>query len=253
MAEPVVAMQMYTLRDLTAEDYAGTLRKVAEMGYPAVQVSGFGNSTPEEIRKVMDDLELGSAGTHLGLAMMEEEFEKVVEVTKTLRAGHAVVPHVPGDRRQSADDWKRLAETFNEIGRKLKAEGLGMAYHNHAFEFETFDGRTGYDILFENLDLDLCGAEIDTYWVRYAGADPVEYLKRFAGHIQIVHFKDMGAGEEKPMVPVGEGVLDWPAIIEASKAGGSEYLAIEQDDCAPLEPLEAARVSLENCKKWGLA
>ena len=253
MAEPVVAMQMYTLRDLTKEDYAGTVKKVADIGYKAIQVSGFGNSEPKEIRKVMDDLELGSAGTHLALKMMEERFDEVVEITNTLRAGYAVVPSVPEDRRRTADDFRRLADAFSEIGRKLKAEGLGMAYHNHAWEFQKFDGVYGYDILMDNVDPKVVEAEVDTYWVQHGGADPVAYLKKFAGRITIVHFKDMGGGEEKPMVPVGEGILDWPAILEASKAGGSEWLAIEQDRCEPLEPLEAARVSLENCKKWGLA
>ena len=252
MADMTVAMQMYTLRNETKQDYVGTLKKLAKIGYKAIQVSGFGNATPAEIRKVMDDLELGSAGTHLGLEMMEKEFEKVVEITKTLRAGYAVIPHIAEARRQSADDWKRLAEIFTEIGRKLKAEGLGLAYHNHAFEFQKFDGQYGYDILFGNVDLQVVQTEIDTYWVRFGGADPVAYLKKFAGHIQIVHFKDMGKGPEKPMVPVGEGILDWPKILKACKKGGSKWLAIEQDNCAPLEPLEAARVSLENCKKWGL-
>ncbi len=253
MAEPVVAMQMYTLRDLTKEDYAGTLRKVAEIGYPAVQVSGFGNSTPEEIRKVMDDLDLGSAGTHLGYGMFLDEFEKVVEITKTLRASFAIVPSLPKEVRETQDGWLRLADQFADWAARLKDEGLGFAYHNHAFEFETtFDGRYAYDLLFKEGATDV-EAEIDTYWVQYGGADPVAYLKKYAGRISIVHFKDMGEGPDKPMVPVGEGVLDWPAIIEASKAGGSEWFAIEQDRTEPLEPLEAARVSLENCKEWGLA
>ncbi|MGB2613491.1 MAG: sugar phosphate isomerase/epimerase [Phycisphaerae bacterium] len=252
MAKPKVAMQMYTLRGQADQDYAGTVKQLAKIGYRAIQVSGFGNATPKEIRKVMDDLQMGSAGTHLGLEMMEDEFEEVVEITKTLRAGYAIIPHVGEERRRSADDWRRLAEIFTDIGRRLKAEGLGLAYHNHSFEFQKFDGKYGYDILFENVDRDVVQTEIDTYWVQHGGADPVAYLKRHAKHIQIVHFKDMGPGPKKPMVPVGTGILDWPAILKACEAGGAQWACIEQDDCAPLEPLEAARVSLENCKKWGL-
>ncbi len=252
MAEPVVAMQMFTLRDLTKEDYAGTVKKVAEMGYPAIQVSGFGNSTPEDIRKMLDDLELGSAGTHLGYAMFRDEFEKVVEITKTLRAGFAVVPSLPKEVRETPDQWKQLAEQFAEWAEKLKAEDLGFAYHNHSFEFETkVDGAFAYDLLYTG-GSEAVEAEIDTYWVQYGGADPVAYLEKYAGRITIVHFKDMGEGEEKPMVPVGEGILDWPKIIAACKAGGTEFMAIEQDRTAPLGPLEAAKVSLENCRTWGL-
>jgi len=253
VAKPVVAMQMFTFRKETKEDYAGTLRQVARIGYPAIQVSGFGNSTPAEIRKMLDDLELGSAGTHLALEMMEKEFEKVVEITKTLRAGIAVIPWLPKERRQTADDYRRLADRMTDLGHKLKAEGLGLAYHNHAFEFEKFDGQYAYDILFGRADPKVVEPEIDTYWVRHGGADPVAYLERFAGRMRIVHFKDMGPGDEKPMVPVGEGILDWPAIVDACRSGGTEWVCIEQDECKPLSPLDAARVSLENCKKWGLA
>ena len=252
MATPVVAMQMYTLRDLAKQDYAGTLRQVANLGYKAVQVSGFGNSNPKEIRKVLDDLELGSAGTHLGLALFEKEFETVVAHTKDLRAGYAIVPSLPEDRRRTADDWRRLGDLFSDFGRRLKAVGLGFAYHNHAFEFQKFDGRYGYDILFDSVDLEVVQTELDTYWVQYGGADPVQYLEKFAGHIQIVHLKDMGAGPDRPMVPVGDGILPWPKILAASKKGGAEFLCIEQDNCAPLSPLEAARRSLENCRRWGL-
>jgi sugar phosphate isomerase/epimerase len=249
----VVAMQMFTLRDLAKQDYAGTLREVAKIGYKAVQVSGFGNSNPKEIRKVLDDLQLGSAGTHLALALFEKEFEKVVEYTKDLRAGYAIIPSLPPERRQTADDWRKLGELFTDFGRRLKAEGLGLAYHNHAFEFQMFDGRYGYDLLFDSVDLGVVQTELDTYWIQYGGADPVKYLHTFAGHIQIVHYKDMGPGPDRPMVPVGDGILDWPNILAASKKGGAEFLCIEQDNCAPLQPLEAARKSLENCRRWGLA
>jgi len=251
MPEPVVALQMYTLRKEVAEDLVGTLERVAEIGYPAIQVGGL-PQPPEAIRKVMDDLGLKVAGTHIDLARMENEFDKVVDEVKALGTEWVVVPYLPEERRRSGDDWRTLGKILTRIGARLKGEGLRLAYHNHAFEFQTFDGKYGYDILFESADLDVVQTEIDTYWVQYGGADPVAYLKWFAGHIQIVHFKDMGAGEDRPMVPVGEGILDWPAIIEACKSGGTEWICIEQDECAPLEPFEAARVSLENCRKWGL-
>ena len=253
MAEPVVALQMYTLRNEAAEDYPGTLKKVAEMGYKAVQVSGTHSFGAAEIRKVMDDLGLGSAGTHVGLGAFEEDFDKAVEIVKTLGTEYAILPSVPKDRRGTAEDWRTMGKVMSELGAKLKEVGLRLGYHNHSFEFETFDGRTGYDLMMETADPELVLTEIDTYWAQHGGQDPVAMLKRFAGRIQVVHFKDMGEGDEKPMVPVGEGILDWPGIVEACKSGGTEWMGIEQDHCAPLEPLEAARVSLENCRKWGLA
>lgn len=252
MAKPVVAMQLYTLRQECAADFPGTLAKVAEMGYPAVQVSGTHGQKAKDIRKVMDDLGLGSAGTHVALDLLEKDFRAAVDLVKDLGTEWAIVPWLPEDRRKTADQWRTLGKVMTEIGAKLRAEDLRLAYHNHSFEFREFDGKYGYDIFYESVDPGLVHNEIDTYWVKHGGADPVAYLKRFAGHIQVTHFKDMGKGEARPMVPVGEGILDWPNLIAACRSGGTEWLCIEQDECAPLSTLEAARVSLENCRQWGL-
>jgi sugar phosphate isomerase/epimerase len=200
----------------------------------------------------MVDLGLGSAGTHVGLEMLEKDFSAAVDLVKDLGTEWAIVPWLPEERRRDAEGWRTLGQIMTGIGAKLKTAGLRLGYHNHSFEFQKFGGRYGYDIFFESVDPALVHNEIDTYWVQHGGENPVKYLKRFAGHIQVVHFKDMGPGEKKPMVPVGEGVLDWPNIIKACKAGGTEWICIEQDDCTPLETWEAARQSLASCKKWGL-
>ncbi|MBN1808990.1 MAG: sugar phosphate isomerase/epimerase [Planctomycetes bacterium] len=252
MAEPVVAMQMYTLRNEAAEDYPGTLREVADMGYKAVQVSGTHSYSAAEIRNVMDDLGLGSAGTHVGFAMMRDDFNAAVDLVKTLNTPYAIVPSCPGEYREDSQGWMRFAREMNEVAARMKEEGLVLGYHNHSFEFKDYGGKTGYDILWEIASDDI-QPEIDTYWVRHGDHDPVAMLKRFAGRIDVVHFKDMGEGEGKPMVPVGDGILDWPAILEACRTGGAKWLDIEQDRCEPLAPLDAARKSLDNCRKWGLA
>lgn len=248
----IVALQMYTVRNEVDADYPGTLKAVAAMGYPAVQAGPSKQYNARQVKKMMDDLGLKSAGVHVGIEMLEDQFDAAVEMVKDMGTEWAIVPWLPEDRRKTGDDWRRLAAKMNEFAAKLKTVGLRFGYHNHSFEFYTFDGQYGYDILYGAVDPELVHNEIDTYWVKHGNEDPVAYLKRFAGHIQIVHFKDMGRGPDRPMVPVGEGILDWPKIIAACKKGGTEFVCVEQDTCTPLTPLEAARVSIENCRKWGL-
>ena len=252
MADPVVAMQLYTLRNECAADCPGTLKAVAGLGYRAVQVSGIRNQKARDIRRWLDGLGLAVAGTHIGLDQLLKEFQATVDWTLDLGTEWAIVAYLPEEYRRTADDWRRAGRLFTELATRLKAEGLRFAYHNHSFEFEKFDGRCAYDLLFEAADPDLVHNEIDTYWVQHGGQSPAAYLRRYAGHIQVVHLKDMGPGPEKPMAPVGDGILDWPAIVQACRDGGTEWLCIEQDDCAPLAPLDAARRSFENCRKWGL-
>jgi len=250
--KPVVAMQMYSLREECAADYPGTIKRLAKIGYRAIQVSGLHKYTAEEIRKMMDDYGMGSAGTHISLDLLEKEFNKAVDIVMALGTEWLIVPWLPEDRRKTAGDWRKLGAIMTKLGNKLRGVGLRLAYHNHSFEFNTFNGKYGYDLFYESVDRDLVHTEIDTYWIRHANEDPVAYLKKFAGHIQVVHFKDMGRGPDRPMVPVGEGILDWPKIIAACKKGGTEWICIEQDNAAPLTPLVAARVSFGNCKKWKL-
>lgn len=250
--KPVVALQLYTVRNEVEADYPGTLKQVAAMGYPAVQAGPTKKYKAKAVRKMMDDLGLASAGVHVGIEQLQDEFGATVDMIKDMRDEWAIVAWMPEERRRTAEDWRRTARQMTGIGARLLDAGIRLAYHNHSFEFYTFGGQYGYDIFFGAVDPDLVHNEIDTYWVRHGNEDPVAYLKKYAGHIQIVHFKDMGKGPDRPMVPVGEGILDWPAIITACKKGRTRWMCVEQDTCDPLTPLEAARVSLENCREWGL-
>ena len=252
MAHPTIAMQMFTLRNECELDYAATLKKVAAIGYRAVQVSPLHKYTARFIKKAMDDLGLGSAGTHAGLDLLEKDFSAAVAKANDLGTDWLALASIPAERRKTAEDWRTMGKVMTDLGARLKAEGINFAYHNHSFEFEKFGGRCGYDIMYEAADGTLVHNEIDTYWVAHGGQDPVAYLRRFAGHLQLTHFKDMASGPDRRMAPVGEGVLDWPNIIKACQDGGALWLCIEQDECAPLAPLEAARKSFENCRRWGL-
>jgi sugar phosphate isomerase/epimerase len=243
---------MYTVRNEVEADYPGTLRKVAEMGYKAVQAGPNAKHNTQQVRKMMDDLGLVSAGMHMGIDMLEKDFNKAVDMAKEIGTPFCIVSWMPEERRKDAAGWIRTAKVMTELGAKVKAAGLQLRYHNHSFEFHPFGGKCGYEIFFENVDPELVGNEIDTYWVRHGNEDPVAHLKKYAGRIQTVHFKDMGRGPDRPMVPVGTGILDWPKIIAACKKGGAQFAAVEQDTCDPLSPLEAARISLENLRKLGL-
>lgn len=250
--KPVVALQLYTVRNEVEADYPGTLKKVARMGYPAVQAGPTAKYDAKAVRRMMDDLDLESAGVHVGLDQLQNEFNATVDMIKDMRDEWAIVAWLPEDRRRTGAQWRQVARLMTRLGARLKAEGIRLAYHNHSFEFHTFGGRYGYDLFFDTVDSNLVHNEIDTYWIKHGNEDPVAYLKRYAGHIQIVHFKDMGRGPDRPMVPVGEGILDWPAIIAACRKGGTRWICIEQDTCDPLTPMRAAKVSLDNCRKWGL-
>ena len=252
MTKIPVALQMYTLRDEAAKDFAGTLRSVARLGYSGVELAGTGGYTSADLKNLLQDLGLMVAGSHIGLDQLEANLPEVIRYNLELGNKYVVCPYLPEELRKSAEDYRRLASRLNAVGRECKAAGLQLCYHNHAFEFERFDGVTGFDILFASTDPDLVAAEVDTYWAEYAGHDAAELIRRLSGRVPLVHLKDMTERPQGTFAEVGEGVLDFAAISAAAQTAGAQWLIVEQDTCAR-PPLESVEISLRNLRRMGLA
>ena len=249
-----VTLQMYTLRDDSARDFAGTLKTVAEIGYAGVELAGYNGLSVSEIKRLLDDNNLLVAGMHAGLELLENSFDQVVADSVTLGLEYVIVPYLADNRRQSIDDYKRLANELNSIGDKLKANQLTLCYHNHAFEFEKFGGEVyAYDVLFDQTDPNLVKVEMDAFWVTKAGEDPVAYLRKYKNRVPLIHVKDMTAAPESTFAEVGEGVIDFAPIFEAAEEAGTEYYVVEQDQTFKHAPLESVRISFNNLKKMGMA
>ncbi len=251
-ARPVVALQMYTVRDEAQKDFAGTLKKVAEMGYPAVQLSGTGDLPSKELRKILDDLGLKVAGAHVSLDALENELDQQMTYYLDVGTIDLVVPALPQARRADKNGYKQVADSMNAMGQRLKDARMRLSYHNHAFEFEKLDGEFALDLLLGWCDPDLVKWEPDVYWIQYGGEDPARLIRQYAGRCPLVHLKDMTADASRTFAEVGEGILDWPAIFAASEAQGAEWYIVEQDRWAR-PSLEAAALSLKHLKDWGKA
>lgn len=251
MASPTIALQLYTVRDLTKDDMAGTLRAVAQMGYQGIELAGYGDLTVPAIADLTRELGLKVVGSHLGFTAIQDNLDGIVSDNRTLGNTHIVCPSIPGEMRGSAEGYANFARELDALGATLREAGLQLCYHNHAFELEDqFDGQYGLDILYANSDPTQVQAEIDTYWIKRGGGDPAPYIKQYAGRAPLIHIKDMAQDEAKSFAEVGTGILDWPAIFEASESGGAVAYIVEQDIC-PGNPLDSARLSLENLKKMG--
>ncbi len=252
MSQLPVALQMYTVRDVAERDFLGTLRQVAQIGYAGVELAGTGGLSAPELKAALADLGLVAVGSHTPLHVLESDLADVIEFHQAIGCPHVIVPWVPLERRQTLDGWRQVAASLNRIGREVRQAGLYLCYHNHAFEFEPFDGKFALDWLYELTDPDLVKAELDTYWMQYAGQDPAAYIRKYADRVGLLHLKDMEPGDERMFAEVGEGVLDWPAIFQAAEASAVRWYVVEQDRCRR-PSVESARLSFENLKKMGKA
>lgn len=252
MASIPVALQMYTLRDDSAQDFVGTMSKVAEIGYAGVELAGTGGLSAEELKRLLDDLNLGRAGAHVGVDSLLDGYDETVAYYKTVGSSFLTIPGLPGEYTESGAAWRKTAETLSAIGGRLKADGMQLSYHNHAHEFTLYDGEYGLDILYDNSDPDNLHAEIDTYWVAYGGVDPVSYMTKLKGRLSLVHAKDMADDPDRSFAEVGNGVLDWDGIYDVAGSGGTKWMIVEQDTC-PGAPIDSVRMSYENLKRMGRA
>ena len=226
-----ISIQLYTVRELTSQDFVGTLRKVAAIGYKAFEFAGYGDLTAKELKTLMDELGVVCSGTHTGIQDMQNDLQAAIDFNLGLGTSNIVCPYMPGEFQQGGvEGYKKFAALLNEYGGPIKQAGMQLSYHNHNFEFaKTDDGKYLYDVLLENTDPDLVKLEADLYWVKRAGLDPVEYMKTYADRLIMLHMKDMTADDKHFFAPVGTGVMDFPAIITAAREIGIEWFVVEED------------------------
>jgi len=254
MAESVLAAQLYTVRQFTQTpaDIVATLKKVAAIGYKAVQLSALGEMDPAELRLVCDDLGLTICATHTSYQRMLDDPDGVIELHRIYGCKYAGIGGLPRENRGSAEGFAAFAKQASEVARRLAQGGIAFIYHNHSFEFERLDHRTGYQILVEESDPEVFLFEPDTYWIQHGGGSPATWIRRLKGRAPCVHLKDMtNRGGQQLMAEVGEGNLDWPEILAACKEAGTRWYIVEQDTCQR-DPFESLEISLRNLQAMGL-
>jgi sugar phosphate isomerase/epimerase len=228
-----IGVQLYTVRDQMERDVAGTIAQVARLGYDEVEFAGYYDTEPAQVRALLDRVGLAAPAAHIGYEQLQNDLDATIAVAKAIGHRYLVVSYLAEAQRGGLDAYRRHAAFFNQAGQRLRDEGLRLAYHNHDFEFETFDGRAAYDVLLEETDAGLVDMELDLYWITYAGQDPLAYFERYPGRFKLFHVKDMrDRAGAKTMAPVGEGELDFATLLARAQAQGGEHFFVEQDNAA---------------------
>jgi sugar phosphate isomerase/epimerase len=251
-----IGLQLYTVREETAKDFRGVLREVAAMGYEGVEFAGYGNIPAEEMRALLDELNLKAIGSHVGYERLLADADREFDYLLTIGARYCVVPYLGEPHRSTPEQWRDTFRKFAELGQEAKKRGLAFAYHNHAFEFEvTVDGAFAFDALYANVPADLLQVEMDLGWVQYAGQDPAAYIRKYKGRLPLLHLKDFrrgNPGEPIDTVELGRGDLKLAELLEAGSDADAEWIIVEQDRCAN-PPLQAVKTSLEWLKEHYLS
>jgi sugar phosphate isomerase/epimerase len=247
-------LQLYSVRKLLPNDYTGTLKQLAAIGYREVEAAGFFGHSAPEVKTDMANAGLRCVSAHYPMTELVKDFDGTLKYAATLGLSYVICssPSVadpsklasyPGGANKyfvsgmTADDWRWNVEQFNAFGKKFKAEGIQFGYHNHTTEFhDVGGGLTGFDVILKDSDPAYVTLEMDCGWVSAAGRDPVAIFAKYPGRISMLHIKDL-----KPAVPgklpgdrvstvLGKGTIDYKPILAAAKKAGIKHYFVEQEE-----------------------
>ena len=243
---PKIALQLYTLRELTKNDFEGVVRKVAAMGYDGVETAGFGNSNLSTAKKLFQELGLEVAGTHVPLPLGDKKNE-VIEIAKAFDCKYLTVTAVGQNDVKDMDAIKNLCERMNQSQAVAKENGMTLAVHNHWWEYARLNGKLIADIMIDLMDPAIL-FELDTYWIHVGGSDPAERVHKLGARAPLLHIKDGPGVREQPHTAIGDEIMDFDAIM---KAGGvnTEWWIMEADQVAG-DALEVVQKSVQAMKGY---
>lgn len=239
-----IGLQPYTIREQLADDYLGSLQKVAEIGYKGIELGPPTTMTTNRLKEHLDDLGLQVIGSHADLSTLTTDLNSLIDYLHIV--GGSYITH--SSKFGSKQEVLESASLFNQIGEKCRERGIQFLYHNHNWEFKKFDNEYALDILLNETDPNLVQLELDTYWVQRAGEDPVEYLRKLTNRCPLLHIKDMEPGEEQFFAEIGEGILHFQDIFKVAEEIGTKWLVVEQDLCRR-PPFESIEISYNNLQK----
>lgn len=236
-----IGLQLYTLRDELPKDVKSTLEKVALSGYRTVETYGFSikdqfwGLSPIELKKILDANGLKAVSGHYNLGSFLEdgnttELKAAIEAAKVLNSEYLTIPWIDEPFRKNIEDYKKIATRLNEAGKMCAASGLKLAYHNHDFEFQKYDGITGYEILLKETDKDLVHFELDLYWVVRSGNDPLQLFAANQERFTMWHVKDMYKINKALNTEIGSGSINFKTIFKESKRSGMKHFFVEQEN-----------------------
>ncbi|UCC67536.1 MAG: sugar phosphate isomerase/epimerase [Armatimonadota bacterium] len=244
-----IALQLYSVRKDCERDLPGTLKAVAEMGYDGVEFAGYHGRSADELRKMLDDLGLRAAGSHLALQHLQgDELDRTIEFNKTIGSKFPIIAGVDREYLETRDAAASFGRTLGEIAEKLAPHGMQTGYHNHRAEFKPINGETAWDLIAANSRPDVV-MQLDLGNAMAGGADIAAVMKKWAARGFTVHLKERSSAKDDAIV--GEGDVPWQEIFSICEAAGNtEWYIVEQESYA-YPPLECVARCLTNLREMG--
>jgi sugar phosphate isomerase/epimerase len=266
-------LQLYNVRDELAEDFEGTLKQVAGVGYQYVELAlaqSYGKTAPQ-FKAALEKAGLTAISAHVPFRDMTADPEKVTGFHLDIGCKFIAIPFLADEDRSTGRNYEDVKKEIAKLGEFINKKGAALLYHNHEFEFVDYKGKYALDDLYDSVPASLLQTEIDVCWASVGGVNPADYILKYSSRVPVVHLKDFDSsqggkikaeydliGEAKkaraagafPFRAVGHGVQDMPAIVKAAEKAGAQWVVVEQDLPTPgMTPIECAKQSLDYLKE----
>lgn len=255
-----IGIQLWTLRETLPKDVKGVLEQISKAGFSEVETFGFSlkngffGTSVHDFKSMLDDNGLKATSNHFDFNSIIKDgntdlIKSYIETAKHLESEYVTIPYIVSELRgTSGDDYKKLALQINKMGELCKAQGLKLAYHNHAFEFTKFGSTNGYEILLNETDKNVVDFEMDLYWVVRAGYNPLQLFKEHPGRFTMWHVKDMDKLNPDFNAEIGTGSIDFKTIFNQAKLSGMKRFFLEHESNYKPNPIESAALSYKYIK-----
>lgn len=253
-----VGIQLYSFRNQFAKDVPGTMAKVKQMGFREAEIAGTYGMSLTDFRKLLDQNGIKAISTGASFEDLDSNVPKVLAEAKALGAKYVVCTWIPhaGDQFM-IHDADRAIDVFNTAGKLLAENGISLCYHNHGYEFQTYQNGTFFDYLAENLDRKVVNFEMDVFWVKSPGYDPVALLQKYPKRFVLMHLKDRkpgtpdsqtGHSDIESNVTLGQGDVGITALMKQAKKSGVKHFFIEDESSRSMEQVPQSVAFLEGLK-----
>jgi sugar phosphate isomerase/epimerase len=257
-AQNTIGVQLYTFRNQIPKDVPGTLQAISQMGIREIEGGGTYGLPLDEYKQLLkrNNLKMISIGADFN--KLETDINSVIAEAKAFDAKYVTcfwIPH-KGDSFTIEDVNKAIA-VFNTAGKKLKENGINLCYHPHGYEFRPYENGTLFDHLVKNLDPGYANFEMDVFWIKHSGQDPVALLKKYPNRFLLMHLKDRKPGTEgnqfgradvESNVVLGTGDVGIGGIMKIAKKQGVKHFFIEDESSRSMEQVPASLAYLKSLK-----
>ena len=241
------SVQLFSVRTVMQQDPLSVLRQLKQMGYSGVEGFGSFRFSPYEINYALSETGLKVAGYHTSWDLVQDDkIEATIKYFKEINCKYVIIPSLPGECTGSIDAWKRTAEKFNAVSKRLKNEGLMLGYHNHASEFKMIDGQIPFTVFFDSTDPEIV-MQLDNGNALSGGGDIMAMLRKYPGRARSVHLKPYSAnGGFGPVI--GQDDINWTEFMHFCRDNGTEHYIVEYEDEKTHPQIEGVKLCINGLK-----